>query len=462
MVEKDQKNKFWKGVLVGGLVTAFLGLLIVGVATGISIIGGIIMQENQLVQQQSPVPDSQTVGSEDVEAEISKELDFDQIEAKMKSIQKLIDEDYLFPDKIEDMEEVEEWFYSIMMMALGDPYSVYYSTEDFTSLMEEMEGEYCGIGAMLMQDYTTGIHTIVKVFPGFPAEEAGLLPGDIIYKVSDVEVTGMDATILVNQYVKGMEGTVVRMTVLREGEYVDLKIIRDQIEVPSIEYEMLEDDIGYIYIMQFDLPTAGQFIKAIEDLESQGMKGLVIDLRGNPGGILDAVVEIAAYVLPDDQHDGMILYTEDINQKGMQCFSQDGMTQITTNDGSWPNSNFPIEDNHELDLPITVLVNGSSASAAEVFAGCMKDYNWATLVGTTTFGKGIVQAVIPLGDGSAVKLTTAHYFTPAGFNIHEIGIEPDILVELDEGLETQVVIEQEEDNQLQAAIKQLKEELDED
>lgn len=415
----ENKNKFWKGALVGALVTAFTGLIVVLFSAGIFLFGrGVI--DNQVQTQK-------------VETGISSEegtLDFKRIEDKMELIQQIIDKYYLFD---EDPEKVEAGIYVGMMYGLEDPYSTYYTKEDFEKLMEDTEGVYCGIGAMVSQNRSTGIISAIRVFENSPSFEAGLLPGDILYSVDGTEVTGMDLDILVGTYIKGEEGTDVHITVLRgeSGEKVELTMTRRQVEVPTVEHQMLEDNVGYIYVLQFDTITAQQFKDAIDDLEKQGMEKLVVDLRDNPGGVLDAVVDMLDYVLPD----GLLVSTADRDGKGDKYYSDDG---------------------HQVDHPMAVLVNGNSASASEVFTGAVKDFGWGTIVGTTTFGKGIVQNLIPLGDGTAIKLTTSHYFTPNGFDLHGKGIEPDVVVELDEALKSKAVIPLEEDNQLQAAIEALK------
>ncbi len=445
-MEKENKNKFWKGVLVGALVTAFAGLLIVGVATGISLIGRTVI-DNQI--QTQIVNDSRRNNDDGIE-----HIDMEHVQDKVETLESYIDNFYLF-DK--DNEKMEEGIYQGLMAGLEDPYSVYYTVDAYQKMKESTEGEYCGIGAMVSQNVQTGIITIVRVFEGSPSEEAGLLPGDIIYKVEDEEVTGFDLDLLVSEHIRGEKGTKVNMTVLRGTEYKELTIRRDDIEVPTVEHEMLADNTGYVMVGQFDLVTPSQFAAAIEDLEAQGMERLVIDLRGNPGGVLDTVVEMAAYILPEDRMDGMIVYTEDKNEKGAKYYCEDGKIQMSSNDGSGKDPRYPKTDDHQLDIPIAVLINENSASASEVFAGCMKDYEWATLVGTTTFGKGIVQHLIPLSDGTAIKLTTSHYFTPSGFDLHGKGIEPDVEIELDEELRTQISVAPEDDNQLQKAIEVLME-----
>lgn len=439
MESREGKNKFWKGVLVGALVMAFAGLIIVGVSAGIFLIGRTVI-DNQAQTQQ-------------VQGKDEGGLDLSRISAKMEYIQGIVDRYYLFDEEAED---VENGIYMGLMYGLGDPYSVYYNKDDYESLIEDTSGEYCGIGAMVQQNRSSGIMTIVKVFEGSPAFEAGLLPGDIIYLVDDEAVTGKELDLVVKENIRGEEGSYVTITVLRgdANEEVELKVQRRQIEVPTVEYQMLEGKTGYIYVMQFDEVTAQQFIDAVNDLEKQGMEKLIIDMRDNPGGVLDTAVEMLAYILPEDKMDGMLIYTEDKNGKGDRYFCREGQIVKESDDG-YRDDRYPKKDDHELDVPLAVLVNGNSASAAEVFTGAVQDYEAGVVVGTQTFGKGIVQSLIPLGDGTAIKLTVSHYYTPSGFDLHEKGLTPDVEVELDEELRTQAVVELSEDNQVKAAIEVL-------
>ena len=351
---------------------------------------------------------------------------------KLELLEMLIDQYYMNEVTTEDL---RIGAYKGLLEGLGDPYSCYYTAEEYDDLMESSSGVYCGIGAVVQQNAKTMLITIVKPYVDGPAYTAGMLPGDIIYMVDDVDVTGMDINSVVAM-MKGEAGTVVKVTVVRDGvvDPVELIITRDVIEIETIEHEMLQNKIGLISISEFDEVTVQQFKDAIEELEADGMRGLIIDVRDNPGGLLSAVVDMLDYVLPK----GLIVYTED----------------------KYGNKDeFKGTDNHEVTLPIVVMMNGNSASAAEIFAAAMQDYNKATLVGTTSFGKGIVQSIIPLTDGTAVKLTVSRYFTPNGVCIHGTGVTPDVEVELAEELRQKVVIEHEEDNQLIEAIKVLKKQM---
>jgi len=441
--EKKNKNRFWKGVLVGALVTAFAGLVIVGIAAGISIIGHTVMDG------QSMAGIIESSGNPEEEA-----LNLQRIGNKLDLLEQVVDDYFLFEEDV-DTEQMEAGIYKGMLAGLEDPYTTYYTAEEYRAMTEETEGVYCGIGVQVSQNLETGIITILRVFPGSPAEEAGLKKGDILYKVGALDVYDQELDTLVSQYIRGEEGTFVDLTVLRDGEEISATVERRMVESVTVEAQLLPDKTGYVMVTQFDLVTADQFISAVDSLEKQGMERLVIDLRDNPGGVVDACVKMAAYLLPEDQYEGTILSTADKNGKGDRYYCQGGKLLF---EGSGSNPEYPMDDGHELDMPIAVLINGMSASASEVFAGALRDYGLATLVGTTSFGKGIVQALLPLDDGSAVKVTIAHYYTPAGHDIHKKGLEPDVEIELelDEDLIGQYDVPLDRDNQVQKAIEVLK------
>lgn len=441
--EKKNKNRFWKGVLVGALVTAFAGLVIVGIAAGISIIGHTVMDG------QSMAGIIESSGNPEEEA-----LNLQRIGNKLDLLEQVVDDYFLFEEDV-DIEQMEVGIYKGMLAGLEDPYTTYYTAEEYRAMTEETEGVYCGIGVQVSQNLETGIITILRVFPGSPAEEVGLKKGDILYKVGALDVYDQELDTLVSQYIRGEEGTFVDLTVLRDGEEISATVERRMVESVTVEAQLLPDKTGYVMVTQFDLVTADQFISAVDSLEKQGMERLVIDLRDNPGGVVDACVKMAAYLLPEDQYEGTILSTADKNGKGDRYYCQGGKLLF---EGSGSNPEYPMDDGHELDMPIAVLINGMSASASEVFAGALRDYGLATLVGTTSFGKGIVQALLPLDDGSAVKVTIAHYYTPAGHDIHKKGLEPDVEIELelDEDLIGQYDVPLDRDNQVQKAIEVLK------
>ena len=398
-MEKKSK-KFWQGFLAGVLTVAvFCGLTYFFASGGLSLILG-------------------TSGEEGA-------LDAAHLAEKISDIEELIGEDFLYDW---DEEQLEDGLFSGMLAGLEEPYSTYYSEEEYEQVKKSQAGSYCGIGATVSQDPETGEMTILEISPLSPAETAGLEPGDVLYMVDGTEITGMDLGEVSSEYISGEEGTAVEITVLRDGETLTFTVLRGRIETQTVSYELLDGAIGYIKVSGFDKETANQFVEAVEELEAQGMEKLLLDLRDNPGGILNSAVDIAAYLLPDDQYDGTLLYTENKEGKGERYYSQDGMILYESHTDR-TNDHYPREDGHQLDLPMVVLINENSASAAEILTGCLKDYGWATIVGTNSFGKGIVQVTFPLEDGSAVKLTNSQYFTPSGYALHGKGITPDLVVE---------------------------------
>ncbi len=341
-------------------------------------------------------------------AEAEKEPDSvvnDNTMGKLQVIEETIAKYYYEEDV--DQEALTDGLYNGMIAALGDPYSTYYTQEDLESLMQQTEGVYYGIGAYVGMDTQTGLAHISGVIDDTPAQEAGLRDGDVIYMVDKEPMQGLELSEVVAN-IKGLEGTKVHLTIYREGErdYLEFDVERKKIESPTVKHEMFENGTGYIQITEFDDVTVDQFSEALAVLRGQGMKGLILDLRANPGGNLSAVVEIARQLLPK----GLIVYTED----------RDGNRTEYSCDGS-----------KKFDQPLIVLINGYSASASEILAGAIKDYGIGELIGTKTFGKGIVQRVISLSDGTALKLTVSSYFTPKGNNIHGIGVEPDEVYEFD-------------------------------
>lgn len=322
-------------------------------------------------------------------------------------------------------EDLQTGIYKGLMEALNDPYSVYYSAEELSSFMQQTEGIYFGIGAYMQMDQETGLPLITNLIPGSPAEDSELRPGDLVYQVDGEPVQGLSLDEAVAM-IKGPENTQVTLTVVRESaeDFLDITLTRRKVETPTVTVEMLDDGMAYIQITEFDDVSVDQFTEALAVAKGSGMKGMILDLRGNPGGSLDAVVQMCRMILPE----GMIVYTE--NKSGER-------------------EEFTCDGKHELQVPLVVLVDGNSASAAEIMAGAIKDHGLGTLVGTTTFGKGIVQQVIPLRDGSAIKITISAYYTPNGSNIHGIGIAPDVECPFDG--EAYYGSEDHPDNQLEKA-----------
>ncbi|MCR5655807.1 MAG: PDZ domain-containing protein [Lachnospiraceae bacterium] len=354
----------------------------------------------------------------------------DQTVAKLESLERTIRENYLNEEEVSE-DDLEDALYHGLVDGLGDRYSTYYSKEEMVSVMESSSGIYYGIGAYISYDDTRDYCKISGIMEDTPAEEAGLLEDDIIVEVDGESMQGATLDEVVS-HIKGELNTEVVITVYREGDtdYQDITVKRGKIETPTVSYEMLEDDIGYLALSRFESVSVAQFRDAVADLKAQGMKGMILDLRSNPGGLLNVAVDIAGEILPP----GLVVYT--VDRAGHR-------------------DDYGSKNANELGLPLVVLVNGNSASAAEVLSGAIRDSGKGTIVGTTTFGKGIVQQMFSFSDGSAVKLTISHYYTPAGTDIHEVGIEPDIEAELD----VEAYREDGSDSQLDAAIKEMKKQL---
>lgn len=352
------------------------------------------------------------------------------VDDKLDLISSLIEDYYLYEDDI-DKEDLIDGIYSGYAGALGDPYTEYYDEEETEALYESTSGEFSGIGATMSQSLDSGEITISNVYEDFPADKAGMKSGDIIYKVDGRSVSGQDLETVVS-WIKGERGTDVVIHVLRNGEELELTATRDIIEVQTVSHEMKDGQIGYILISEFDSVTYDQFVAALDDLESQGMQGLVIDLRGNPGGNLTTVTDMLKLLLPE----GTIVSTKD----------KYGNTEEITCDGK-----------HEFTKPLAVLVNQYSASAAEIFSGAIQDYGTGTIVGMTTYGKGVVQQLMDLGDGTCLKVTIAEYYTPSGRSINGTGVTPDVEVEYEYDENNP-----EADNQLDRALEVVREELEQE
>ncbi len=343
---------------------------------------------------------------------------------KIEYLEKMIDQEYLGEV---DNAEMAEGIYAGLVYGLGDVYSRYYTADEYAQETASTDGAYAGIGVSIQKNKNGGVQ-IAECYEGGPGAEAGLQTGDVITAINDTDVTDMELSDVVSLIRENKDKTIV-LTVFRENEEKSREISVDvtDVELPSVFGEMLDKKTGYIQITQFTGVTLQQYKDMFAELKDKGMERLVIDLRDNPGGLLTSVCDILREILPE----GLIVYTED----------KYGNREEETCDGK-----------HQLDMPLAVLVNENSASASEIFAGAVQDHEVGTIVGTTTYGKGVVQELRQLSDGSAVKLTVSNYYTPNGNSINKVGIKPDVEVKLASELLNKDEITHEEDNQLQKAL----------
>lgn len=400
---KKKSQGFASGMIIGA-VSAFMAviLLILSVAAVCIAKGYIHIGVNGDVYIQSDaVTDSDGIGSE--------------VEGKLNAIDSVL-ESFYFGDV--DDETAKDNIYKAYLSSYGDKYTMYYTADEYKALKESTNGKFYGIGAVCQLSGEGGV-LLVDVYDNGAGYQAGLRSGDRVVNVDGRDITDMELSSAV-ALIKGDKGTSVTLEVIRGTERLTFSAVRDAVEAKTVSYTLLDNNIGYLSISQFEEVTTKRFKAAVEDLQSQGMKGLVIDIRNNPGGLLDTVVGMLKYMLPD----GLIVYTEDKQGNRKEYKGQ---------------------DNDEFNLPLAVIVNGNSASASEIFAGAIQDYGKGTIIGTQTYGKGIVQTVKPLTDGSAIKFTIAKYFTPKGQDIHGKGVTPDMVVEYDTDADV--------DTQLDAAIK---------
>lgn len=349
--------------------------------------------------------------------------------AKLKKVYQLVKGNY-YQDV--DYASLEQSAIRGLVDGLGDQYSYYMDEEEFASFNEEMEGTFGGIGLYLQNNTQLDVIQVISPLKDTPGHREDIRSGDYIIAVDGVEYKGSELSTAVNK-MKGEIGTEVTLTLIREGNQLEKTLTRELIDINKMEYEILEGNIGYIQISLFELNASKEFKTIYDELMSKNISGLIIDLRDNPGGYLTEVVKIADMLVPE----GTIVYT--IDNKGKR-------TDLTSN-------------KDKIEIPLVVLVNEGSASASEILSAAVQDYKVGTIVGTNTYGKGLVQTVQKLdilGENTAIKLTTSEYYTPNGNKINKIGVKPDIEVELNEELENKIIIEKNEDNQLQKAIEMLK------
>ena len=330
-----------------------------------------------------------------------------------------------------DEEKLKEGAIKGYIEGLDDPYTEYISKEDMEDYLTDATGNFVGIGIYMVQDTETNKIMVLAPIKGSPAEKAGILPGDLIVSVDGVTYTAEEMTVASSK-IKGEVGTAVKIEVLRGNETLNFELTRENIKVNPVEGKKLENNIGYIEFSSFDDGTAEEFKTKFEELQEQGIKSLIIDLRNNGGGIVDEALKIADYIL---EKDDVILYEVDKNEKET--------VEKSKND--------PI-----INMPIIILTNENTASSSEILAGALKDYGKAKIVGTKTYGKGVIQQLLTLPDGSGLKITSEEYLTPNKTKINEIGIEPNEEVKLPDSVKNVLTVEEKDDTQLQKAIEMVK------
>ena len=400
------KKSFFKGALTGALAVL---LIMSMVSCGIKL------------------PGTSKTSKKSSSTSNSEELLDDSTKTKLELLEQLVDESYSGDI---DMDDLQEGLYRGYIDGLGDKYSVYYDEDETKALMQSTSGEFGGIGALFSQDKDTKVITFLKVYEGSGAEEAGFKVDDILYKVDGKDISGEDLSEVVSK-IRGDEGTTVELTVLRgdDGEEYTATVTRKIVQTDTVYHEMKEDKIGYIQVTEFDDVTTDQYKEALEDLENQGMKGLVVDLRNNPGGNVDTVTDMLDLMLPEG-------------------------TTLSIKDKQGKESVYESDDEHQFTKPLVVLVNENSASASEIFSGAIQTFGTGEVVGTTTYGKGVVQQIFDLKDGTSVKLTIAEYLIAGQFGINGKGVTPDVEVQYEKDAHNP-----DRDNQLEKALEEVKNKL---
>lgn len=400
------KKSFFKGALTGALAVL---LIMSMVSCGIKL------------------PGTSKTSKKSSSTSNSEELLDDSTKTKLELLEQLVDESYSGDI---DMDDLQEGLYRGYIDGLGDKYSVYYDEDETKALMQSTSGEFGGIGALFSQDKDTKVITFLKVYEGSGAEEAGFKVDDILYKVDGKDISGEDLSEVVSK-IRGDEGTTVELTVLRgdDGEEYTATVTRKIVQTDTVYHEMKEGKIGYIQVTEFDDVTTDQYKEALEDLENQGMKGLVVDLRNNPGGNVDTVTDMLDLMLPEG-------------------------TTLSIKDKQGKESVYESDDEHQFTKPLVVLVNENSASASEIFSGAIQTFGTGEVVGTTTYGKGVVQQIFDLKDGTSVKLTIAEYLIAGQFGINGKGVTPDVEVQYEKDAQNS-----DRDNQLEKALEEVKNKL---
>lgn len=405
--ETDINFDFLRGVIMGaaGCILVLLSVLTIAQYAGkINVAAGLKWDENGMSKEAVEIKDKAEILSSYINRFYLNDIDY----GKMGDI-----------------------IYKAMVSGLDDKYAAYYTKDEYKDISEKTKGEFCGIGAYISQGKNDNSLKVAGVVKGGPAEKAGIKKGDIIVEVDGENIQGKDSSYAVSK-MKGKKGTNVSISVMRKGNKkpITFNIKREVIHDNTVSYKMLDNNIGYISVSAFETVTKKQFKSAVDCLEKKNEKGLIIDLRDNGGGLLDTALDMLDHILPKK----LVVYTKDKNGVAEEYYTK---------------------DDKEIKIPIVILVNGNSASASEVFCGALRDYGKAKLLGTKTFGKGIVQSSFAFRDGTGLKFTTSKYYTPKGINIHGTGFEPDIKVKSNGKMTALKESGYKVDNQINAALDYL-------
>lgn len=405
--ETDINFDFLRGVIMGaaGCILVLLSALTIAQYAGkINVAAGLKWDENGMSKEAVEIKDKAEILSSYINRFYLNDIDY----GKMGDI-----------------------IYKAMVSGLDDKYAAYYTKDEYKDISEKTKGEFCGIGAYISQGKNDNSLKVAGVVKGGPAEKAGIKKGDIIVEVDGKNIQGKDSSYAVSK-MKGKKGTNVSISVMRKGNKkpITFNIKREVIHDNTVSYKMLDNNIGYISVSAFETVTKKQFKSAVDCLEKKNEKGLIIDLRDNGGGLLDTALDMLDQILPKK----LVVYTKDKNGVAEEYYTK---------------------DDKEIKIPIVILVNGNSASASEVFCGALRDYGKAKLLGTKTFGKGIVQSSFAFRDGTGLKFTTSKYYTPKGINIHGTGFEPDIKVKSNGKMTALKESGYKVDNQINAALDYL-------
>lgn len=405
--ETDINFDFLRGVIMGaaGCILVLLSALTIAQYAGkINVAAGLKWDENGMSKEAVEIKDKAEILSSYINRFYLNDIDY----GKMGDI-----------------------IYKAMVSGLDDKYAAYYTKDEYKDISEKTKGEFCGIGAYISQGKNDNYLKVAGVVKGGPAQKAGIKKGDIIVEVDGENIKGKDSSYAISK-MKGKKGTNVSISVMRKGNKkpITFNIKREVIHDNTVSYKMLDNNIGYISVSAFETVTKKQFKSAVDCLEKKNEKGLIIDLRDNGGGLLDTALDMLDQILPKK----LVVYTKDKNGVAEEYYTK---------------------DDKEIKIPIAILVNGNSASASEVFCGALRDYGKAKLLGTKTFGKGIVQSSFAFRDGTGLKFTTSKYYTPKGINIHGTGFEPDIKVKSNGKMTALKESGYKVDNQINAALDYL-------